>query len=438
VTDVRHLRTGSYEHGCVTDDARQAELVKLIRSEAPKVWGPGSSDAIGRIDAAHDDLCAAMLRCVDRASNDATTIVEGLIAYWTITGRRSTGREWCRRVADTATDPARRIQFALYDGQLARDDGDPAAAGAVEALVAAARELHDPATVALGLTILAPTVFRTGHIAEAKQMASEALTLLRRGGRPRYVVEALNILGNAATVEGDAPAAFALYEDALAVSREAGMNEIIPKILVNLGSLSVGRANYGRAREYYTEAQELARTVGDAIVASAALTNLGVIATAERDYRRARTLLDEALDLKREMKDARGTAIVLHGLADLDRAQGHDAASRRRIHESLAISRDIDFSIGMISGLETAAALLAETADAPTGLRVAAAAEAARDSTGQRRSVEDASEFERVVAGLRATVGIDAQTQWNAGLALELTEAVTAVLGLLVAARDRP
>ena len=415
----------------MTDDGRRTELVKLIRAEAPRLWGPEGADAAARIEAVHDELCAAIIPTGDTEPNDATTIVEGLLLYWTITGQRSIGRIWCQRASETATDAARRIQFGLYDGQLARDDGDPAAAGAVEAHIVAARELHDRALVGMGLTILAPTAFAAGRIADAKQMASEALTLLRRGGRPRHVVEALNMLGNVATVEGDSPAAFAAYEDALAVSREAGMNDVVPKILVNLGSLSVGRSNLSRAREYYTEAHELALTLRNTVVASAALTNLGVIATAEGDHGRARAMLDEALELKRGMNDARGTAIVLHGLADLDRTQGHHAASRRRIHESLTISRDIGFSIGMISGLETAAALLAGTIEAPVGLRVAASAAAARATTGQKRSVEDTSEFERVVADLRATVGDDAQILWDAGGGLELTDAVAAVLGLL-------
>jgi tetratricopeptide (TPR) repeat protein len=331
----------------------------------------------------------------------------------------------------------RRIEFGLYEGQLARDQGDPAAAGAVESLIAAARELHDRTTVGLGLTILAPTAFQAGRIADAKQMASEALTLLRRGGRPRHVVEVLNILGNAASVEGDSPAAFAFYEDALAVSREAGMSDVVSKVLLNLGSLSVGRSNLSRAREYYTEARELALTLGDVVVASAALTNLGVIAKAEGDHRRARVMLGDALDMKRDMNDARGTAIVLHGLADLDRTQGDHDAARRLVHESLAISRDIGFSIGMISGLETAAALLMAADDAKAGLRAAAGAEAARISTGQRRSAEDTSEFERVVAELRATVGEEAQVLWDAGGGLELTDAVAAVLGLLDASDDR-
>ena len=432
VTDVRQPRPGFYEHGCVTDDARRVELVELVRSEAARFWGPGGTMAVARIRDALDDLGDAMLRCIDTVPSDATTIAEGLLLYWTITGDRSVGRAWCMRVAQTTTDPKRRIRFALYDGQLARDEGDPAAAGLVESLVAEARAHHDPGTVGLGLAILAPTAFRTGRIAEAKQMASEALTLLRRGGSPRHVVEVLNILGNVATVEGDSAAAFALYEDALAIAREAGMNEVVSRVLSNLGSLSVARSNYSRAREYYTEARDLAQTLGDRTVISAALTNLGVIAKAEGDHRRARSMLDEALELKRELNDVRGTAIVLHGLADLDRTQGDADASRRRIQESLTISRDVGFSIGMIAGLETAAALLVGTADAPAGLRSAAAAATARDATGQRRSAEDTSEFERVVADLRADVGDDAQTFWDDGAASDLSHAVSDVISLLM------
>ena len=382
-------------------------------------------------DEEHDDLCAALSRSIETDPDEAVAILEELLPHWSTTGRRQEGREWCRRVIAATSDPVKRVQVGLYEGQLARDQGDPAAVGILEAHIAEARELHDAATVALGLTILAPTAFQTGRIAEAKQMASEALTLLRRAGHPRRVVEALNVLGNVATVEGDASAAYAYYEDALAVSREAGLDEIVSRLLLNLGSLSVGRSNFVRAREYYKEAQALALEFGDTAVGSAALTNLGVITKAEGDNDRARAILDEALALKRSMGDARGTAIVLQGLADLDRSEGRHVSSRSLVRQSLEMCRDLDFSLGMISGLETFAASLADAGASEAGLRLAAAAHAARAATGQRRSAEDTTEFDRLVMTLRAGIGEhDAQACWDQGTVLTLADATSYVLAM--------
>ena len=389
-----------------------------------------------RIAADHDALCDAMVRAVDSHPDEATEIAEGLLRYWAATGGRSTGREWCRRVAEASSDPARQTRFGLYDAQLGRDEEDPGAVDAIERHIAAARDRHDRSMVGLGLTLLAPTAFRAGRIADAKQMASEAITLLRRGGKARNIVEALNVLGNVATVEGDQAAAFAAYEDALAIAREAGMDDVVNKVLLNLGSLSVARSNFVRAREYYTEARELAVAVGDTIVASAALTNLGVIAKAEGDYVHARRLLDQALAFKQELADARGTAIVLQGLADLDLFEGKLESARCRLRESLELSRSLDFSLGMISGLETFAALLARAAtDLAIGLRIAASADAARSATGQRRSSEDTEEFDRVVAALRTGAGADdAQTQWDEGLELVASRRHRASAGSLPSA----
>jgi tetratricopeptide (TPR) repeat protein len=432
VTDVHGPSIGSEPRAPVADDVRLGEFVRLIRTEAVRLSGPSSADAVVRIAAAHDALCDAMVRAVDSHPDETTEIAEGLLRYWAATGGRSTGRAWCERVGAASSDPGRRTRFGLYEAQLARDEDDPGAGDSIERHIAEARERHDRAMVGLGLTLLAPAAFRAGRIADAKQMASEALTHLRRGGPARTVVEALNVLGNVATVEGEQAAAFAAYEDALAIAREAGMKDVVNRVLLNLGSLSVARSNFVRAREYYTEARELAVTVGDTMVASAALTNLGVIAKAEGDFLQARRLLDQALTFKQELADARGTSIVLQGLADLDLVEGKLGPAQRRLRESLEISRSLDFSLGMISGLETFGALLARAArDFETGLRIAASADAARAATGQRRSSEDTEEFDRVVAALRTGVGEDdAQTRWDEGVELSLPDAIEQVLAL--------
>jgi tetratricopeptide (TPR) repeat protein len=210
------------------------------------------------------------------------------------------------------------------------------------------------------------------------------------------------------------------------------MQETISRLLLNLGNLSVGRSDYARAREYYTEARELALRVGDTQGASAALTNLGVMAKADGDYVAARQILDESLALKREMGDGRGIAVVLQGLADIDRFEGRFASSQRLMQESLTLSRDLEFSMGMILGLETVAALLAEIGLPSEGLRLAAAADAARTATGQKRSTEDATEFDRAVTRLRALADEGAQTPWDEGLTLSLADAVERVAALPV------
>ena len=431
VTDVQGPLTGADQHASESVDVRRTKLVALIKTETAKLSGPGSSEPLARIAAEHDDLCEAMLRSVDAAPSDAVAIAEGLLRFWTITGQRAAGRTWCMRTADASTDAVSRIRFRLYEAQLARDEGDPSAPAALESLVAAAREVRHPPTVGLGLTLIAPIAFTSGRISEAKQMASEALTLLRLAGPTRNVVETVNLLGNAATVEGESHAAFAFYEDALAISREAGMQDLVCKVLLNLGSLSVARSNFARAREYYTEARELAEPLGDAVVRSAATTNLGVIAKAQGDYRTARRLLDDALEMKREMGDTKGTAIVLQGLADLDRFEERYDSAQQLIRESLEACRALGFSIGMISGLETFAALLGHAGDAENGLRMAAAADAARTQTGQRRSTEDTADFDGALGTLRAGVAEDdARRWWDEGLALSLADAVDRVLAL--------
>ena len=202
------------------------------------------------------------------------------------------------------------------------------------------------------------------------------------------------------------------------------MTETIARLLLNLGNLSIGRGDFHRGREYYDEARELALAVGDAVGASAALTNLGVIAKAQGDYAAARPMLNDALALKRELGDGRGIAIALQGLADVERYKGNLAMSKQLMVESLTICEQLGFSLGMIQGLETIAAAFAEAGQSDVGLRVAAAADAAREGTGQKRTRDDSNEFEAVVAKLHEQIGDASTAIWSEGLSLSLSEAI--------------
>jgi predicted ATPase/class 3 adenylate cyclase/Tfp pilus assembly protein PilF len=418
------------------DDAvRSAEArhtkwsVAFATENAQKLRGPSSGETMATFDDEYDNLRTALARSIDTEPDDASRIIESLFMYWSASGHLRDGVEWCRRGMTAATDPLRRARIGIYCGHLSAALGEPGAIAILESGVAAARALKDPQTVALGLNVLAGSFLQAGRIEEAKAMASEALTLLRVGGNPRNVVQAINILGVIATVEGDEPAAYAFYEDGLAIAREVGMDETISRLLLNLGNLAVGRSDYARARRYYEEAREQALAAGDVFGASAALTNLGVMSKAERDYAGARPILEEALGLKRELGDGRGIAVALQALGDLDRFEHKYASSQRYLNEMLVMSRDLEFSLGLIQGLETIAALYAETGATEMGFRAAAAADAARDATGQRRSPEDDTEFRSVLQSLRSAADDDdAQRWWEEGSKTTLADAVDLAL----------
>ncbi len=431
IRDFAAERTGD-ELAVRISDLHTRWALAFISRHGPRTRSADAADAIAHIDEDLDNLRTAISRSFESDPDTVISIIEHLFGYWFSAGHLREGREWCRRGFDATSDPLRRVRLGLYEGQLAQTQGDPAAIPLLEEHIAAARALHDTESVGLGLNILAGAAIQAGRVADAKTMASEALTLLRRKGKPRNVVQALNVLGVAATVEGDVPAAYALYEDALAICRDNDMQETISRLLLNLGNLSAGRSDVKRAIEYYAEARELALAVGDVQGASAALTNLGVMAKAEGDYVGARRLLDEALAVKREMGDGRGIAIALQSLSEIDRHEGSYASAQRLMQQSLTTCLDLQFSQGMILGLETIAALLADTGRAVAGLRFAAAAEAARTSTGQRRSIDDSAEFDRVVTTLRDLAGREAGRSWDEGLELALSDAVTEAITLAV------
>jgi hypothetical protein len=79
----------------------------------------------------------------------------------------------------------------------------------------------------------------------------------------------------------------------------------------------------------------------------------------------------------------------------------------------------------MIQGLEALSGIYVEAGNAGMGLVFAAAAEAARNATGQRRSPDDTKDFDRVVSALREMASADdVQRWWDRGSSMSLTDAV--------------
>ena len=399
----------------------------FITSKASKLWSPEAAATIGAIDDEHDNLRAALTRTIDAEPDVAADIVTSIHVYWFTVGYLTDGREWSRRAAAATTDPRRRTRLHLYEAQFASAQGDPGAMPLVEKAVADARELGELEVAALGLNIMSGAAIQAGRLADAKDMASESLTLLRRVGQPRNVVQSLNVLGVIATMEGDDASAYSFYEDALAVSREIGMTETIARLLLNLGNLAVSKSEYEKARSYYEEVRELAGSVSDAVGLSAATTNLGVIAKTLGDLTTARETLNTALEMKRELGDGRGIVVALLALAEVEMLEEHNRASHDLVLEALQMCEQIEFSAGLIQGLEYAATLLERSGEADVGLRVASAADATRRSTGQKRSPEDQDEFDGLVGKLRAPLGEGADNVWASGADLDLPAAVALV-----------
>jgi predicted ATPase len=416
-------------------DRHAAWAAALSAELAQKLNGPEGAVA-GRIyDVEQDNARAAATHAIESGDEPtAATLVSSMFHLWIIRGQFAEGRARCDQFVAAFPDSAYRGRALAHGGQLAAAQGDMAAAiPALEEALALARESRDRDTVMVSLNQLAAAGLQTGRLEDAKTYASEALTLARVVQRSVAIAQSLNILGVAAAIQGDEQAAYNYYEDALGISREVGIRENIARLLMNLGNISLGRRDYDRARRYYDECRETALEIGDAVGASAALSNLGAVAKSVGDLESARRYLEQALEEKTRIGDGRGLSIALHGIGEVERLDGHFPEAREAVARCIELCREQAFTLGLVQGLESVATIATDAArPSKDAVRIAAAAEEIRETTGIRRNDEDTAEFDSSMAFLRAAIGDQAfDAAWADGRQLSQDDAAADAVAFL-------
>lgn len=180
-----------------------------------------------------------------------------------------------------------------------------------------------------------------GHWAEARALV-EPLADLRNGRSTEADrANALNVLANLASFQGDNAAARESYERALTLRRTLGDDAALASSLNDIGVHAHHEGRHADALRHLEESLTLRRRLDNRPGLAQVLNNIGSAALAIGDFDRAREVLEEALAIREELGDRWGVGVANLNLGKLDvEAKRYDDAIRRfelaiAIHEPL-------------------------------------------------------------------------------------------------------
>jgi predicted ATPase/class 3 adenylate cyclase/DNA-binding CsgD family transcriptional regulator len=266
---------------------------------------------------------------------------------------------------------------AWHEGRLAD------ARQALEAAHARSYVVGDPHLEHWCVAWLSDVLIAAGEYEEARALVARSLDWQRRSAASRS--EVVQIYGGRAVLaQGDLAEARRQVEDVTGYLRESGIPFYISQCDAVLGRVALEEGDLAAARSAF-------RTVwdyGDQFVSPWALV--------------------EAHNLQ----------------GRLARAEGDPAAAEERHHRALALCVQYGFRGMAAESLEALAALAAVGESHAEAARLFGAAQALRESTGQRRWPLDQPAYDADTAAVRADLGDDAFDQaWKEGAALGLEEA---------------
>ena len=306
--------------------------VQFVEQAEPQLYQAQSSVWLNRLEAAHDNLRAALnWSLAQQRVEEGLRLIGALCWFWELHGHLREGRRWAEQLlAQSGGGPAVRAKALSRAGNLAYRQSDyTEAAQKYEQGLDLFRQLGNRQGEASTLKLLGNVAFERGENARARTLYADSLALYRELQQPTGIAYLLDSLGNLAQAEGDYISARPLHEESVALLSETGEQKGLATALLNLGCTVDALGDSTAARAILEESLTIRRTLGDKAAISNALQSLGRIALQLQDYARADALMKESLDLVYALGRKREIAYALSGLAHLAAArEEHERASR--------------------------------------------------------------------------------------------------------------
>lgn len=265
-----------------------------------------------------------------------------------------------------------------------------------------------------------------GHADEARDWLARALVA---PGAERHTVtqaRALYGAGILAFRKLDEDTARRSFEECLAIATERDHVNLIVRATTGMARIALRRGDTQEVRRRSQEALAVARARGEKADAFTPLHMLAAAARVEGDFRQAKKYYRESLALNRELERPDGVAGELGNLGALEVLEGNIADAVPLIRESLEIAYkrgDLYLAPYGLVWLGRVALAEGEPARAAT---LFAAARAQFDATGLAMDPDEAPEYEKGLAAIRAAMDETAfSAAWSKGKAMNLDQAVT-------------
>ena len=274
-------------------DAHAQHFLAFARRAEPELSGPKQAKWLDAIDAAYDNIRAALSWLLCRDPLAALHMATSIWRFWETRGDVAEGRWW-------------------LESALAANSDAPEA---------------DRAAALAGAGSMA---WREADYAAATRFHEQSLALYERIQDKAGIALALNNLGVQAQNQHAAERAQHLYERSLAVAHQAGDHSTAIMALVNLGVLALEGRRLDEARQRLTASVELCQRAGHTRYLVAALHNLGEVLLAQGDPRGAVALQRQSLTWARDLGARPVIAACLEEIAGIWTAQ-HEAAHAARL-----------------------------------------------------------------------------------------------------------
>ncbi len=191
-----------------------------------------------------------------------------------------------------------------------------------------------------------------GKFVDARARLEEAISLARRHGRARLLVDALDRLGHASLDEGRLEEARALFDESLRRAHALPSEAAVAHATAELGLVDYFAGDLDAAGKRLDEGVRRARALGNRALLADALNGLAFVAEDRGDLDGAAALYRESLSVCREEGDRFGAGRALMLLGENDRRRGDPEGARRWYEASLELNRAIGstYACGLLEG----------------------------------------------------------------------------------------
>jgi predicted ATPase/DNA-binding CsgD family transcriptional regulator len=238
-------------------------------------------------------------------------------------------------------------------------------------------------------------------------------------------MKALLTAGVLAMRQDDRDTAETQYQEALEISRRLGDRRGLAMALFSIGRVARVRGDHAAARSYLMEAIGVLEALGDDFWLAKAYHHLGVAAYFQGDLATAREQYEACLAIFERLGDELGIVTALAELGEVAFSQGDLETAQSLLGTSLEMARGIDDKDRVAKALAALAGLAAAQSRPRRALRLAAAATALVEATGQRNSPEWHAMLEGWLAPARRTLSPEAcEAACAAGRTMSLDDVI--------------
>jgi predicted ATPase/DNA-binding XRE family transcriptional regulator len=389
------------EQGEAPEILRRHALYFMAFAEAirPQLDGPGQVEGLDRLEREHNNLRAAVEWACVQGEVEVGLRLAIASEYLYMRGHGAEIAKWFETILALEARGDKQINASL------RAEGLQLAA--------------------------AYALWNRGDTSRSRELTEECIALIDELTDRRDIAYRLQGTGQILAAHGDYARASSLLERALPLFAELDDKAGLGVVLKDLGNVARQQGDTERLVQLFVESLRFSREVGNATVVAEVLGHLGLAARMLGDLDRARALHGEALELARQVGTAWVGVGVLISLATIEREAGALAEAETLLTEALELCREecdvIQLSVESLEGMAGVAAARGRAEGAAV---LFGAVHALRERIGTPMPPVNRPAYERDLAAVRATLGVERFTRaWDEGAAMTADQALAYALG---------